>query len=96
MPRSSLQWGTYHAAGEGYASWSELAEATFQASRAYGGPSAKLIRVPSSQYATAAKRPMNWRLDGSKLARAFDLRLLPWRTGADCGVSRIISMTGTH
>ncbi len=90
------QWGIYHAAGEGYASWYELAEATFQASRALGGPSAKVIGIPSSRYAAAAKRPMSSRLDGGKLARSFDLRLPHWRTGVDCGVTRLISMTRPH
>lgn len=90
------QWGIYHAAGEGYASWYELAEATFQASRALGGPSAKVIKIPSSRYTAAAKRPMNSRLDGAKLARFFNLRLPHWRTGVDCGVTRLLSMTRPH
>ena len=90
------QWGVYHAAGEGNASWYELAEAIFQASRALGGPSAKVIKIPSSRYAAAAKRPMNSRLDGGKLARSFDLRLPHWRTGVDCGVTRLLSITRPH
>lgn len=85
------QWGIYHAAGEEYASWYEFAEATFQASRALGGPSAKVIRIPSSRYAAAAKRPGNSRLDGGKLAQTFNIRLAHWRTGVDCCVSRLIS-----
>jgi len=90
------QWGIYHAAGKGYASWYELAEATFQASRALGGPSAKVIRILSSRRAAAATRPMNSRLDGGKLARSFDLRLPHWRTGVACGVIRLISMIQPH
>jgi len=90
------QWGIYHAAGEGYASWYELAEATFQASRALGGPSAKVIKIPSSRYPAAAKRPMNSRLDGGKLARSFILRLPHWRTGVDCGVTRLLSIIQPH
>ena len=90
------QWGIYHAAGEGYASWYELAEATFQMSRALGGPSAKVSRIPSSRYPTSAKRPMNSRLDGGKLARSFDLRVPHWRKGLASGVARLISMMQSH
>ena len=86
------QWGIYHAAGEGYASWYELAEPTFQMSRALGGPSAKVSRMPSSRYPTSAKRPMNFRLDGGKLARSFALRVPHWRKGLASGVARLISM----
>lgn len=93
---ANAQWGIYHAGGDGQASWYELAEATFEASRALGGPSATVIGIPSSQYAAAAKRPMNSRLDGGKLERSFDLRLPHWRTGVACGVARLISIIQPH
>jgi dTDP-4-dehydrorhamnose reductase len=37
--------------------------------------------VPSSAFATAARRPHNSRLDCARLQAAFGLRLPPWQDG---------------
>jgi dTDP-4-dehydrorhamnose reductase len=37
--------------------------------------------VPSAAFPTAAKRPINSRLDTSKLQNTFDLILPHWQTG---------------
>jgi dTDP-4-dehydrorhamnose reductase len=39
--------------------------------------------VPSSAYATAARRPLNSRLATAKLQHAFGLRLPPWQAGVE-------------
>lgn len=71
--------GVYHAAGAGEVSWAEFAQEIFVQSAARGGPSAEVTPIPGSEYPTAAKRPTNSRLDCSKLAQNYGVRLRPWR-----------------
>lgn len=77
--------GVYHMTGEGVASWRGFADAIFEGSRARGGPVAEVEPIPASAYPTPARRPLNSRLDASKLAREYGLRLPHWRDGlSDC------------
>lgn len=74
-------WGIYHAAGNGEATWYEFAKAIFDESVASGGPSAKVKAIESKDYPTLAPRPANSVLDCRKLDQTFDLRLPQWREG---------------
>lgn len=77
--------GVYHCAGSGEATWADFAEEIFKQSRALGGPAAQVRRVSSADFATRAKRPANSRLDCTKLATKYGIRLRPWRDAlADC------------
>lgn len=71
--------GVYHAAGAGETTWAEFAKEIFALSAARGGPSAEVAPIPTSEYPTPAKRPANSRLDCSKLAADYGVRLRPWR-----------------
>lgn len=82
---NAVAWGIYHAAGSGEATWCELARAIFLQSASVGGPSAAVRPITTAEYPTAARRPANSRLDCSKLAHAFAVRLPDWRVGiAEC------------
>lgn len=83
-------WGTYHYADSGEASWHDVAVAIFDASQRLGGPSASVQPIPSAAYKTAARRPMNSRLDTSKLAKVFAIEPPHWRHGIELGVARIL------
>jgi dTDP-4-dehydrorhamnose reductase len=77
--------GIYHCAGAGETSWAGFAEEVFAASRDRGGPSARVIPISSHEYPTPAPRPANSRLNCSKLAIDYGVRLRPWRSAlADC------------
>ena len=77
--------GTYHVAASGETTWHGYASYIIEIARAAGQPirvQPDTIRpVPSSAFATAAKRPANSRLATVKLQRAFDLVLPHWQTG---------------
>ena len=60
------KYGIYHVRNEGYISWYEFAKMIMEKA----GLPCKVLPVPSSEYPTPAKRPLNSRLDGSKLAAA--------------------------
>lgn len=60
------KYGIYHVRNEGYISWYEFAKMIMEKA----GLPCKVLPVPSSEYPTPARRPLNSRLDGSKLAAA--------------------------
>jgi dTDP-4-dehydrorhamnose reductase len=74
-------WGTYHLAGLEEMDRASMADAIFAASRYVGGPSAQVIGVPTADYPTPAKRPLNSRLASSMAFRKFGLRLPDWKAG---------------
>jgi dTDP-4-dehydrorhamnose reductase len=73
-----LMRGIFHMSASGEASWAEFAQAIFATSAALGGPVAKVQPIATADYATAAKRPANSRLDCSKLSRVHGVRLPDW------------------
>ncbi|MCW5656415.1 MAG: dTDP-4-dehydrorhamnose reductase [Burkholderiaceae bacterium] len=77
--------GTYHAAAASKTSWHGYAQFVIEWARRQG----YAIRVPhdrvkpvlSSAYPTAARRPLNSRLDCSRLQHSFGLTMPHWRSG---------------
>lgn len=82
MGRRELD-GTYHLAAAGVTSWHGYAEFVVQQARNLG----QVLKVQSiapiatTDYPTAAVRPLNSRLDTRRLRRAFGLHLPDWRDG---------------
>ena len=73
-------WGLYHLSAQGETSWFGFASAIAEQLRAQGQPVAELRAIPSSAYPTAAQRPLNSRLDSSRLQRDWQIRLPDWRS----------------
>lgn len=71
--------GVYHLCNAGETSWHGFA-AKIQALDADHGTvaTARLLPIPGSDYPTPARRPLNSRLDCSKLEQTFGLRLQEW------------------
>ena len=67
--------GLFHMTGTGFANWAEFATEVFALSVRFGGPSAKVRSIATSDYPTPAKRPANSRLDCSKLAEVHGVGL---------------------
>ncbi|MCA1978459.1 MAG: dTDP-4-dehydrorhamnose reductase [Thiobacillus sp.] len=72
--------GVFHMTNAGETSWHGFAEA-IQALDEFDETvvPARLVPIPSSDYPTPARRPLNSRLDNVKLERTFGLRLRDWR-----------------
>jgi dTDP-4-dehydrorhamnose reductase len=69
--------GIYHFAGQPAVSWADFAEAIFD-----GHPSApKIKRIPTSEYPTAARRPMNSVLNCAKIKATYGTEQPDWRIG---------------
>jgi len=68
-------WGVYHMTNGGETSWHGFAEAI----RDLSGLDCQLMAIPTRDYPTPARRPLNSRLDNGKLERVFGIRLPDWR-----------------
>lgn len=87
---NNIDWGVYHGAGAGYASWYEVAREILAQSQSHGGPTTSLSPIGTDGYPTRAKRPANSRLDCSKLAAAFGVTQPDWREGVRLCVTRLL------
>jgi dTDP-4-dehydrorhamnose reductase len=86
-------WGMYHATGSGRATWADLAEEVFAVSAAQGGPSARVKRISTAEYPTAAHRPANALLDCGTLGAIFGVRMPDWKSGVRSCVMQILAET---
>lgn len=67
--------GTYHFTGAPDVSWADFAREIFRQS----GTCCNVIDIPSSDYPTPAKRPLNSRLDNSATLSTFGITRPDWR-----------------
>ena len=82
--------GVFHMTGQGEASWADFAERVFTTSAAAGGPEARVRPISTSDYPTPARRPVNSRLDSTKLYETHKVRLPDWRSSTDEVVRRLV------
>jgi dTDP-4-dehydrorhamnose reductase len=90
--------GLYHLAAEGETSWYGYACFVLARAREAGvvlkvQPEA-VEAVPSSKFPTAARRPLNSRLDTGKLRAAFDLQLPRWEEGVAQVLRKVLGNRG--
>jgi dTDP-4-dehydrorhamnose reductase len=79
-------WGqTYHAAGNGQASWAEFAGEIMRAS----GSTTRIRPIATADFPTPAQRPSWSVLAGSKLHSSFGLALPDWRSSLPSVVQRL-------
>ncbi len=69
--------GIYHFAGTPDVSWADFAREIFR----QAGITCAVTDIPSSDYPTPARRPLNSRLDCSRLETVFGSRRPDWRLG---------------
>jgi dTDP-4-dehydrorhamnose reductase len=85
--------GLYHLAAGGETTWHSYARFVLEQADAAGKllkvAPAQITAIASSAYPTAAKRPLNSRLNTGKLQNAFALHLPDWQVG----VARMLSET---
>lgn len=69
--------GIYHVSGAPDVSWAEFAREIF----VLAGLSPEVVDIPTSEYPTPAKRPLNSRLDNTSFETAFGLQRPSWQRG---------------
>jgi dTDP-4-dehydrorhamnose reductase len=86
--------GLYHLAAAGETSWYGYAQHVFAQARAQGKAlkldNAQLKAIPSADYKTAAQRPLNSRLDCSKLKSQLGLHIPHWQQGVDRMLTEVL------
>ncbi|MGN6209322.1 dTDP-4-dehydrorhamnose reductase [Asticcacaulis sp.] len=82
--------GTFHLAGEGEATRADFAKAIFKGAGARGHKPVHVNPIATADYPTAAKRPLNARLNSDKLDEVFGLRLEPWQDSLDVCLDELI------
>jgi len=93
--------GTYHVAPAGATSWHAYACRVVDAAAARGRTlrtrRERIEPVPTRDYPSAATRPLNSRLDTTRLQRSFGLKLPPWEQGVDRILAELLDAPdGTH
>lgn len=75
--QSNAPFGTYHFTGTEDVSWADFAREIFS----QAGMTTNVVDIPSCEYPTRAKRPLNSRLDCTSLERDFGVARPKWRDG---------------
>lgn len=87
--------GLYHLAAGGETSWHGYARFVLNLARQAGielkAAAENVIPVPTSAFPLPARRPLNSRLDTSKLQTAFDMHLPLWQTGVARMLAEILA-----
>lgn len=73
------EWGIYHLTAGGETSWFGFAQAIGEHLREQGKACAELEPIPSSAYPTPAQRPLNSRLDCSRLQQQWRVSQPHWQ-----------------
>jgi len=77
--RRKIIWGVYHFSGLEEVSWYQFARKIVEYGKKYDAFRVKnILPISSSEYPTAAKRPVRSSLDCSKILANFDVMLKPW------------------
>lgn len=71
--------GVYNMTNSGETSWHGFAEAIQALDTSSETQATRLLPIPSSDYPTPARRPLNSRLNNDKLEHTFGIRLQDWR-----------------
>jgi len=82
--------GIYHAAGAGETTWHGLATAVFEHSAALGLTPPVVEPIATADWPTPARRPLDSRLDCTKLFETFGVRLPEWRVALDRTIAEIM------
>jgi dTDP-4-dehydrorhamnose reductase len=86
--------GTYHAVAGGETNWHDYARFVIEFARKQGkiikvAPD-QILPIPTSDYPTPAKRPLNSRLSTVKLQQRFGLQLPDWQQGVQRMLTEIL------
>ena len=84
--------GYFHMAGQGEASWADLATRIFEAASHHGRGETKVKRITTADYPTPAKRPRNSRLDTSKLKSLYGVSLPDWRVSVESCIKQVLKI----
>ena len=84
--------GIYHLVASGETSWFDYANYVFEQARVSGADFKlkSVCPIPTEQYPTPARRPLNSRLNNQKIQKIFDLHLPDWRQGVKRTIAELL------
>ena len=86
--------GTYHCAATGQTNWHAYARFVIEWARQRGHPVKvapdRILAIRTQDYPTPAQRPLNSRLDTTRLQRSLNLTLPPWQFGVERMLSEVL------
>lgn len=84
--------GLYHLVASGEATWCDYADHVFNVAKKQGSElQVETVNgISTSEYPTPAKRPLNSRLNCSKLEKNFGLSMPDWKLGVDRMLAEIL------
>jgi dTDP-4-dehydrorhamnose reductase len=87
--------GLLHLTASGSTSWHGFATAIVEGLRGQGVPLAvqRIVPIATKEYPTKATRPLNSRLDLSRLARTFGIVPPLWSVGLESELARFVTQT---
>jgi dTDP-4-dehydrorhamnose reductase len=95
LESKSDKWGIYQYCGNGITTWYDFAVSIFQFAGEIGFNKIPVITsIPTSQFPTAAKRPLYTALDCSKTKSSFGVEIYPWRQSLKKTIQQIIESQG--
>ncbi len=75
--------GVFHMTAGGETSWCGFAREILAASARLGGPSVPVEPIATADYPTPARRPRNSRLDCTRIAETYGIRLPHWTAAVE-------------
>jgi dTDP-4-dehydrorhamnose reductase len=88
--------GVFHAVGSGATTWHGFATAIFAEAVRYGVVVSEVEAICTESWPTPTKRPPDSRLDCTKLAATFGMKLPAWRDGLTRAISEYFAGTATR
>jgi dTDP-4-dehydrorhamnose reductase len=88
------RWGTYHFAGSGETTWHGFASRIVAERNRLTGANTVVEAIASSEYPTAARRPLRAPLDSSLFTRTFGLTARHWTDATDATVAALLAVDG--
>lgn len=90
--------GIYHLANQGVTSWHGFAAAIFERAQEYQLPLKiqNVQAIPTAEYSTPAARPLNSRLDMTKLKDTFGIEMPTWQDALDRCFAEKFPLTETE
>ncbi len=88
--------GIYNCANGGETSWFEFAQEIFSCAQRHGLALKiqKVLGIQSSEYPTPARRPLNSRLNQTKIFEKCGLKLPHWKLGLEQCIGQIVNSKG--
>jgi dTDP-4-dehydrorhamnose reductase len=89
--QAEAPYGTFHLAGDGATSWFGFAEKIVAEQAGITGRRPKVTPIATSEYPTAARRPLNSVLDCARFAETFGISLPSWQDSIGQVVASILA-----